>query len=110
MQDPTATTEAQTAPAEERLPIPTAGRIVMYCVSQNDIDRIMERRAASNGLFNGNPIQEGDTFPFLITEAWSGESPNKAVNGQLFLDGNDNYWLSSRLRGEGPGTWAWPKR
>ncbi len=108
MENPSAEPNAETT--VQNLPVPTVGRIVLYRVTQNDIEGIMERRKASGGLFNGNPMDEGDAFPFLITEAWTGESPNKAVNGQLFLDGNDTYWLTSRMVGEGPGTWSWPKR
>lgn len=104
--------QSETAPASEGQvgPVPTKGRIVMYRLSQNDIESIEGRRRSSNGLLAGNPMSEGQAFPFLITQDWGGQLPNQAVNGQLFLDGNDSMWLTSRHVGEGPGTWFWPVR
>ncbi len=97
-------------PAAAPGPIPTAGRIVNYRLNQYNADSIVERRKASGGLFVGNPVKEGDTFPLIITEAWGHGSPGSAVNGQVLLDGNDSLWLTSVMVGEGPGTFSWPVR
>ena len=57
----------------------------------------------------GNSVAEGDTFPMLITRVW-GPTATSAVNGQVFLDGNDVFWATSRTVGDQPGTFAWPTR
>lgn len=57
----------------------------------------------------GNDVHEGDTFPMLIVRVW-GPTAESAVNGQVFLDGNDVLWATSRTRGDQPGTFSWPTR
>lgn len=57
----------------------------------------------------GNVANEGDAFPMLITKSW-GDNPSSAVNGQVFLDGNDVLWATSVCVGEGPRTFSWPSR
>ncbi|MGW4403445.1 hypothetical protein ACWEJ6_05415 [Nonomuraea sp. NPDC004702] len=32
------------------------------------------------------------------------------ANLQVHLDGNDTYWVTSRIEGGQPGTWHWPPR
>lgn len=55
----------------------------------------------------GNEVREGDVFPMMIVKVW-GETSTSAVNGQVFLDGNDVFWATSRAAGDGPGTFSWP--
>ena len=57
----------------------------------------------------GNDVHEGDVFPMLIVRTW-GSTAGAAVNGQVFLDGNDVFWATSRTVGEQPGQFAWPPR
>ena len=57
----------------------------------------------------GNQAEEGQTFPMIITRVW-GDTPEWAVHGQVFLDGNDVLWVTSALVGEGPRTFSWPTR
>ena len=57
----------------------------------------------------GNEVHEGDVFPMLIVRIW-GSAATSAVNGQVFLDGNDVYWATSRIVGDQPGTFSWPVR
>lgn len=90
--------------------IPTTGRIVHYTLTANDVDAIKRNRiAAENARIFGNELSEGDILPMLIVHPW-GETEGSAVNGQVFLDGNDTYWATSRTEGEGPGHWSVPPR
>lgn len=113
---------------------PTIARIVLYTLSAADAEQIMRRRTSGSAIAEriknnsitagdldqdealpptwplgaqahiGNDVKEGDVFPLLITRLWSAT----CVNGQVFLDGNDQLWVTSALEGTTPGTWAWP--
>jgi hypothetical protein len=104
--------------------IPSIGRIVQYSLAVSDAEQIMRRRTNSVSIADrikgavwpvgaqahiGNPVAEGDTFPMLITRVW-GPNEDSLVNGQVFLDGNDVFWVMSVKVGEGPGTFSWPAR
>lgn len=59
----------------------------------------------------GNNVAEGQRFPGIVVRDWQGmkdplapEPDNPAVNLQVWLDGNDTFWATSRREGEGPGT------
>lgn len=104
---------------------PSIGRTVHYTLSEQDAAGINKRRKdaqnlnaagvtlASQGLgpqiHTGNAVKEGDVFPMVITRVW-GDQPESAVNGQVFLDGNDTLWATSVSVGEGPWRFAWPPR
>ncbi len=79
--------------------------------SQKDDDQYGAVRAWPAGAqaHIGNDAKEGQTFPMLITRVW-GDTPTCAVNGQVFLDGNDVLWVTSVSVGEGPRTFSWPTR
>lgn len=117
--------------------IPTIGRIVHYRLSADDATQINRRRTTgariaermqnaippdvgrnTEPIFGwpagaqahiGNEVKEGDTFPMMITRVW-GDTPESAVNGQVFLDGTDVFWATSVSVGEGPRTFSWPSR
>lgn len=102
--------------------IPTIGRIVHYRLSADQAEDINRRRkhardhmaehhTNANGaqVHVGNEVREGEAYPMIITQVW-GQDENSAVNGQVFLDGNDLFWAKSVSVGEGPGTWSWPTR
>lgn len=100
--------------------IPTIGRIVHYTLTGYEAESINKRRAdamraqsaaAETGyvVHFGNQVQEGQVYPLLITRVW-GEGEGAAVNGQVFLDGNDVYWATSRVEGDEPGQWRVPER
>ncbi|MFJ2162352.1 hypothetical protein [Streptomyces sp. NPDC087856] len=86
---------------------PSIGRIVHYTLSQQDADEINRRRAYTPQ--SGNTAIEGDVYPAMIVRIF-GETPESAVNLQVFLDGNDSHWATSRTVGDGPFHWAWPER
>ena len=88
--------------------IPTVGRIVQYTLSDQDAARITQARLR-DVMTEGNSVSAGDVFPMLITRVW-GSDPLAAVNGQVFLDGNDNLWVTSVTCGGGHRQYAWPVR
>lgn len=97
----------------ENTTVPTIGRIVHYRLSLDDITTINRRRTTSASVSAtptlGNPVNMGDVFPMLITRCW-GTTPESAVNGQVFLDGNDGVWVTSVMCGSGLGAFSWPTR
>lgn len=119
--------------------IPSIGRIVHYRLSAQDVEQIMRRRTTGKSIADrmnleldrlnherdegvqafawpagaqahiGNDVAEGDAFPMLIVRTW-GSTATSAVDGQVFLDGNDVFWATSRIVGDQPGTFSWPAR
>lgn len=116
--------------------VPTIGRIVQYRLNIDDASQINRRRTSGASIavrmksfvpsaqenesviygwpegaqaHIGNGVKEGDTFPMLITKVW-GDNPSSAVNGQVFLDGNDVLWATSVCVGDGPRSFSWPQR
>ncbi len=93
---------------------PTIGRVVHLTLSAGDADQINSRRpdgprgADSNGavIHAGNHAAEGHTYPAMVVRTFDGPY----VNLQVFLDGNDTYWATSRSEGDQPGQWIWPPR
>lgn len=104
--------------------IPSLGRIVHLRLSAECALQINKRRADARAskvstqmigvqVHVGNPVAEGDEFPLLITRVWAGPdkaTEHTAVNGQVFLDGNDCLWVTSVVQGDGPGQWHEPER
>lgn len=93
--------------------IPSIGRIVLYILSESDADVIMNQRRVQPqshvGDAKGNPVKAGDVFPMMITRVW-GDTPESAVQGQVFLDGNDTLWVTSVMQGDGERQWHQPGR
>lgn len=106
--------------------IPTVGRIVLYTLTAEDAAQINRRRTTGKDIAAriaatprewplgaqahiGNEVSEGQEFPMVVVRTW-GADPTSAVNGQVLLDGNDVFWVTSVCVGEGPGTWRWPLR
>ncbi len=113
---------------------PSVGRIVHFRVSAADAEAINRRRAdfaayrrqvgaAQQGEpgsldsgqsghvgHTGNMAAEGDVFPAVVVRTWGSTPATFSANLQVFLDGNDTYWATSRSEGDGPGFWSWPPR
>lgn len=102
---------------------PTVGRIVHYTLNQEDAEHINRRRVplldsasqAKNGaqVHVGNTAHEGDVLPMIVCRVWAEIGGVSAgINGQVFLDGNDTLWVTSRKEstGDTPGYWHWPPR
>lgn len=89
--------------------------IVHYTLTEQDAEAINRRRQdfaeapkvnSGHQAHVGNFVVVGETFPAMVVRTFGGS----AANLQVFLDGNDAYWATSRVEGSDPGTWAWPPR
>jgi hypothetical protein len=60
----------------------------------------------------GNSAYAEESYPMVVVRVW----PDKfgpgipGVTGQVLLDGNDTFWVTSAKEGMEPGTWHWPVR
>jgi hypothetical protein len=92
---------------------PTVGRIVHYCMNEYDADHANRRRTDSGQIAKaaknlhwppgaqahiGNPVRAGDVLPMIIVKVNPAPSMTamESVNGQVFLDGCDVLWVTSR--------------
>jgi hypothetical protein len=99
----------------------TVGRIVHYVLSEKDVNRIHASRAKQlpedtpRGLQinHGNPVNlsDHDHVAMIIVAVFPNEfgTNEPGINGQVFLDGNDQLWVTSARYDEGksPGSWHW---
>lgn len=101
---------------------PTIGRTVLYKIHARDAEAINRRRADYGNYRRhlvpgsetpdgrqfhvGNAAHEGDVYPAIVVRTFGGT----AANLKVLLDGNDDYWATSRAEGAEPGFWAWPTR
>lgn len=112
--------QPETPPAP--LQKPDIGRIVRYCLSEQDAAEINTARKKALADVRsktsdravvparvGNQVKAGDVVAMMIVAI---HGTGNCVNGQLFLDGNDSHWVTSRSLGETvqPGSWGWPAR
>jgi hypothetical protein len=104
---------------------PSICRIVRYTLTKQDADAINRRRADASAhltahrdradgsqIHTGNSVAAGDVYPLVITRVWAASPApaSTAVNGQVLLDGNDTYWVSSVTAGTGERHFTWPAR
>lgn len=107
----------------------TTGRIVQYRLSQDDAQNVNSRRhdflayqretkpplnPGGRGRTGhvghwGNAVRSGEEFPAMIVKVWP-DHPDGLVNLQVYLDGNDVLWATSRSEGDEDGHWHWPER
>ena len=92
---------------------PTIGRIVHYKLSSFDADEILNTRGQGSrrvngapGGLKGNAVAPGDVYPAMTVRVGSEGSPTCQL--QVFLDGNDTHWATSRTQGDEEGQWSWP--
>lgn len=91
------------------------GRTVLFTLAEHHVRSIIERRRmAGHAAAQGNTPREGDTFPALIVQDYSGGlntlngdltaeqvkyyEKTSAVSLQVFLDGTDTLWATSVQR------------
>ena len=76
------------------------GDIVLYTLSKNDCDKIIQnRQSAGQGTKRGNVPRPGDVLPAMIVKMWGDPgSPYASANIQVVLDGDDTLWAPSRTR------------
>ena len=92
--------------------------IVNYKLSAENAVQINRRRTTSASIVErikekiwptgaqahiGNEAKEGQILPMVIVGIWS----DTCVNGQVFLDGNDTFWVTSASKGDLPGNWEY---
>lgn len=85
---------------------PTQARMVLYTLCEYDVQQINARRASVPGWCPWNPVEAGQAYPAMVVRTFGGP----VANLQVFLDGVDTYWATSRGKGE-PGEeckWFWP--
>jgi len=90
--------------------------IVNYKLSAENATQINRRRTNSTSIAErikemiwpigaqahiGNEAREGQILPMVIVDILG----DTCVNGQVFLDGNDQFWVISAQQGNGPGNW-----
>jgi len=81
-------------------------------LNETDAEQINRRRTSSQEISTrieaekwplgaqahiGNAARAGDVCPMLIVRVW-GNDDVSAVQGQVFLDGNDTFWATSRTQ------------
>lgn len=102
-------------PAAVPPPVATICRIVQYRLSDVDAEAISAARgeadkapkhAWGSQTHVGNAVAAGDPFPAMVVRTFG----SGTVNLQVFLDGSDTYWVTSRSEGDGDGQWSWPAR
>jgi hypothetical protein len=107
----------------------TIGRIVIYTLTEEDVEQIMRRRTTGPAIAEriaegkwplgaqahiGNSVHIGNQFPAVVVRTWDND-PN-LVNLRVMLDGTDDFWATSRVQEDPagphgqPGTWHWPTR
>lgn len=108
-----------------RVITPTVGRNVHYVLSEQDALKINGRRTDGASIQDriledkwpcgaqahiGNKACAGDILPAMVVKVL----PNEQVNLQVFLDGNDVFWATTRAEAAPgrmePGRWHWPAR
>lgn len=106
------------------------GRIVHYTLTADDAAQINRRRTSSEAILHrikknsddathwplgaqahiGNEVAWGQTLPMVIVAVHS----DICVNGQVFLDGNDLFWVKSGMLNPAfepvEGHWMWPNQ
>ncbi|WP_313033426.1 Gp49 family protein [Stenotrophomonas acidaminiphila] len=110
---------------DSQRPAAALGRIVYYVLSEQDALKINGRRTDGASIQDriledkwpcgaqahiGNKACAGDILPAMVVKVL----PNEQVNLQVFLDGNDVYWATTRAQAAPgrmePGRWHWPAR
>lgn len=89
---------------------PTIGRTVHYKLNDGDVAYIDDRtpiHAGDKGVHR-NSVKAGDVYPAVVVRVF--DPSTTTANLQVFLDGDVAYWATSRVEGDEPGTWSWPKR
>lgn len=89
---------------------PSPGRIVHYMLTAQDAEQINRRRTTGRNIADriqaekwplgaqahiGNQAAEGDVYPAMIVRVFQ-PSDVGTSNLQVFLDGNDIFWATSR--------------
>lgn len=94
----------------------TTGQLISYTLNAADADMINRRRTTGAAIAErmkqdyqagprwpegaqahiGNPAAAGQSFPGVIVQIFSPDSADPPCNLQVWLDGCDCYWATSR--------------
>jgi len=77
---------------------PTIGQIVIYRLNVNDAAQIRERPAHPHAIVR---VGAGERYPMLVTRVID----TQTVNGMVFADGEDTFWVAGRQIGSRAGEW-----
>lgn len=84
---------------------PTIGRVVLYCLSEQDAEQINRRRTTGHSIAErireaawpvgaqahiGTTVYAGDVCPGIVVRVWNED----CINIQVLLDGNDVLWAT----------------
>lgn len=83
------------------------GSRVLYRLSAGDVSHIDNNRPMHRGNQVRNPVSEGQVLPATVVALFGTGS---TANLKVMLDGEDDYWATSRTLGEGNGHWFWPEQ
>lgn len=88
---------------------PTVGRIVHYTLSEGDVTVIDQQYPmyVDGVRARRNPVNAGDVCAAVVVRVFGS---NSTSNLRVMLDGDVDYWATSRAEGVAPGSWAWPPR
>lgn len=92
---------------------PTVGRILHYYLNETQIAEIeRKRRAGQGGFQRGSTHYTTIPYPLIVVRVMENELGDgvDGVHGQVFLDGDDTFFVASIGEGTGPGKWCWPPR
>lgn len=78
---------------------PTLGQVVHYRLSDQDATAINALPAQHN------PTTANQTVAAIVVQVWNAST----CNLRLLLDGDSDYWATSRVVGNQPGQWNWPQ-
>lgn len=87
---------------------PSVSRIVHYKLSAGDV-ALIDRNTPQvvNGRTVRNGVRAGQVLPALVTAVFgAGSTANLVVQ----LDGEGQYWATSRQESPNEGAWSWPPR
>lgn len=86
----------------------SVGRIVHYVLNDVDVANINSQRSAGSGKSGNSPV-EGQHYAAILVCTWEGAT---SANLQVFLDGNDTYWATSRSQNDDAvqGSWHQPEQ
>lgn len=105
-------------PVPSEIADPWLGANVIYRLTAEEAEEVNRRRCVSENLAAwpgtqkhvGNPEFGGMERPAIVTAIWNNEYGDgvPGVNLQVFLDGNDTLWVTSKRQGPAAGQWRWP--
>ena len=80
------------------------GKLVDYRLHPDDVQRILHQKATS--LQEMNEVRAGQVVAAMVVRVWNPDTG--CCNLKVFLDGEFDTRVTSRIQGGEPGEWSWP--